>query len=155
TWGSGNPLPLIFQLFFATRGNGKPPRAWWARDASASWLTTLIGEEAHRLLFAASGALTNENDFLVRKGVGRVAHGRVDVLTCQSRVAVQQVGLRSAVAQLAQDQLHRNPSPTDDRLAQHDFWVDFDPIGQCHLRAPHRSRTPDAEFTSFLDERPH
>src|SRR5208282_271472 len=52
-----------------------------------------------------------------------------------ARVGVQQVGLVGALAELAQQQLHRNARAADDRLAQHDMGIDFD-AAERHTHLP-------------------
>ena len=48
-------------------------------------ITTFIGEEPQRL-FRCAYRIVDENDLFVGERIGRVTHGRVDVVACQAGV---------------------------------------------------------------------
>jgi hypothetical protein len=64
--------------------------------------------------------------------VGGVTHRRVDVLTCEPRIRVDEIGLGRPFAQLPKDELDRDSCPADHRLAKHHAGVHFDAIRECH-----------------------
>src|SRR5258706_15050863 len=51
-------------------------------------IATLVGEEPHRLVSALGGPFVDKDDLFVRQRVGSVAHGRLDVLALQGRIAI-------------------------------------------------------------------
>ncbi len=95
-------------------------------------VTALVREKPHRLLFAIAAGLADENDFLVGKRVGRVPHRRVNVVTREPRIGVQEISFRRTFAELAKQQFHRDPCSADYRLSKHHFWINFDAVRERH-----------------------
>jgi hypothetical protein len=95
-------------------------------------VAALVGEEPHRLVSALGGPFVDEDNLFVRQRVGSVAHGRLDVLALQGRIAIEEVRFRSTFTQLAKDQLDGNPRSANYRLAEHHPRIDLDPVCECH-----------------------
>ena len=95
-------------------------------------VAALAGKKPHALVRALVGPFADEYNLLVRQRVGSVAHGRVDVLALQGRIAIEEVRFGSTFAQFAKDQLNGDPRSANHRLAEHHVWIDFDAICKCH-----------------------
>jgi hypothetical protein len=116
-----------------------------AQSGDEGEITALVGEEQQRL-FLCAPRIVDEKDLFVGERVGRLPHGRVDVIACQTRIRLEQIGFGRAVTEFAKDEFDRNPPPADHRFAQHHSRIDFDPIVDCHVMshrtgAPGRTRT--------------
>ena len=68
-------------------------------------VTALVREKTHRLLFAIAAGLADENDFLVGERVGRVPHRRVNVLTREPRIGVEEISFRRTFSELAKQRM--------------------------------------------------
>lgn len=64
----------------------------------------------------------------MRQCVRRIAQRRLDVLSRQSWIGVQQVDFCGSFTQLADDQLHWNARPANHWLSQHNGRVDLNAI---------------------------
>jgi len=68
--------------------------------------------------------------------VGSVGNCGTNIFRGQSGIRVKQVGFGSALAEFAQQQLHRDSGPADDRFPEHNLGVHFDSISDGHVVAP-------------------
>jgi hypothetical protein len=74
------------------------------------------------------GCLGNDADLLVRKRIGCVAHRRLDILVCESRVSIEQIGLRGTLAEFAKDQFDRDSRAANNRLTHHNIRINLDAV---------------------------
>src|SRR5688572_14310521 len=109
-----------------------------------SEVAALIREEPHRSAFGPPPGRrwSHKNRFLVGDGIGGVADGGLDIRAYQAGVCIEQVLLCRAFAELAQDQLNRNTSPTDDGFPHHDLGINLDPIRDGHDLISWRNSRP-------------
>ena len=95
-------------------------------------VTALVGEELHSLLATVVGAFADENDFFVSDGISGVPDRRMDVVTRESWISVEQIGFRRTFAEFAKDQFNWNARSADHRLSKHHPRIDLDALCQCH-----------------------
>lgn len=103
-----------------------------AKSSDDPEVAALVGEEPHRLVSNVGRVFADEDDFFAGECIGRVPHRRLDVLAREAWVGVEEIALRSTFAQLAENQLDRDPCPADHSLTKHHTRVDFDAIGDGH-----------------------
>ena len=97
-----------------------------------SEVAALVSEKAHNPGSRFGGISSDEDDLLVSECVDRKSHGRVDVFAGEVPVCCEQVRFRRAFAQLAQDELNRNPRAADDGFAEHHIRIDVDSVRESH-----------------------
>jgi hypothetical protein len=112
-----------------------------AQGSDDGEVAALVGEEPHRLVLVVDGAFADEDNLFVRECVSCVAHRRVDVLAGQARVAIEEIRLRGAFAQLAEQQLDGDARSADHGLPKHHARVDLDAIRE---HAASEQETPAA-----------
>ena len=100
--------------------------ALFAQPGNHAQTHTHICEKPH-------ASLLRRAHLLVRKP-RRIFEGLLDVFTGEVRVAVQNLVNGRAVRDLADDDRHRNPHPTDRGAATHDLRIERDTV-------EHRSRS--------------
>jgi len=113
-------------------------------------VTALVGQKPHGSAPVVAGSLADEDNLFVRDCVRRITHGGVNVIACEARVRVDQIHLGGAFAELAQDELDRNPGPSDHRLPEHHVRIDFNAIGERHAAIlPCQPNRRSPSFASF------
>jgi hypothetical protein len=88
-----------------------------AKSPNDAEVAALIGEKTHQSSLRALPGRLQDNRFFVRQRVSRVTDGRMDILTCQARVGVEQIRLGGAFAEFPENQLNGDSRAPDDGLA--------------------------------------
>ena len=102
--------------------NGRHVVAQVPQRADNDEVATFVGEKPRgSLVSAVVRLLTDEDHLFVCDRVGCVPHRRADVIACELRIPVGEIGLRCTFTELSQNQLHRHARPADHGLAQHDL----------------------------------
>src|SRR5437016_2991123 len=105
------------------------PTARTGYPAALSARTTAISTLSSARKRTHSSAFQRAHDPLfVSHHSGGIGYGRQDVVSSEARVGIKKVFLASALAQIAQDELHRNAGAADHRLTQHDLRIDIDSV---------------------------
>src|SRR6266852_9076060 len=75
-----------------------------------------------------------QHQIVIRGANAKDAENRVNVLACEPWVTVEEIGLRGTFAEFSEDQLNWDPCPPYYWLTEHDAWVHFDAVCECHSK---------------------
>jgi len=95
-------------------------------------IATLIGQKAHRLTFRALFGRFDDNRFLVRQSVGRIANGGLYILRLEARIRIEQIVRCGTLTEFSKDQFDRYTASSNDRFPHHHFWIDLDTVCNRH-----------------------
>jgi len=93
---------------------------------------TLISQKAHRLTFRALFGRFDDNRFLVRQSVGRIANGGLYILRLEARIRIEQIVRCGTLTEFSKDQFDRYTASSNDRFPHHNFWIDLDTVCNRH-----------------------